>query len=280
MKEIGVIMVIFRHLNSYCDFKVIKYNKKRDNPEMNFSDFLMTESESTYKTDISLEDALELIKTKCNDTNMKNPLVRGMRGTNDAYIFEGQKGNRRSITRTNFNTVILDEIIKELNPKYPLRSSSVICTTMEDIDSTERFGDNIYVIFPYDDTIIGYLTKSMDLNYTKFNANNKTHSNAMLRAYIHKLDIDDTSFPKIVKDIEKVLSPKYETDDDRALKFMVDVFGDDTKIEQKLRDIYDPSNIGYAFGNMKEVQSKLDGECWIGGKCIAIHYDVWKDQLK
>lgn len=239
---------------------------------MNFSDFLY-ESTDSYKKTIDLDKAFKLIKSNCDNTKNKEPLIRGMRGTDDAYIFEGQNGSRRSITKTNYNTIILDTVIKELNPKYPLRSASVICTTIDDIDATDRFGADKYVIFPYNDTIIGYLTKSGDLNYTRFDVNDVSYSNAMLRNALSRAKISDSSFNEIVNGIEKVLTDKTET-----FELLHNIFGDNTNIEQKLKDIYAPKNLGYDFGTIKDVyKDKVDGECWIGGKCIAIKYNIWKN---
>lgn len=243
---------------------------------MNFTEFLIQESKltNTYKTSIDLDKALELVNTKCSDTKFERPLIRGMRGSDDAYIFEGQNGSRRSITKTNYNTVILDTVIKELDDKYPLRSASVICTTLDDIDSTDRFGNDKYVIFPYNDTIIGYLTKSTDLNYTKFDINGVQQGTGAFRGILTSNKIGDSSFAEIVKDIKSALNDKNE--DKRLLK----LFGDVTDVEQTLKDMYAPKNLGYDFGTMKDVKNKVDGECWIGGKCVAIKYDIWEKLKK
>ena len=239
---------------------------------MQFKDFLLTES---YKTSITFDDAIDTIKEKCTKTEFDHPLVRGMRDNGEAYIFEGETGSRKSITKSNYHNIILDHVISSLDKSYPLRSNSVICTTIKDVDSTDRFGSSKYVIFPYDTTIIGYLTKGIDLNFQAITINgHKTRLRIFKKILQHNF-ISEKSFDDIVDGINNLID---NPDDNLSDQYKISKFfnkGDDVK--SILLHDFSKEEFGYDFGYMNDLyENQAYGECWIGGKCIALRYDLWE----
>src|SRR5574344_2183201 len=126
---------------------------------MKFIDFLH-ENTNSYKTKISIDKAKQLIKDHCKNIDLKRPLWRGMRDTDNSFILHGEKGNRVSITDGNYHTVIIDHNISKNKLNYPLRSKSIICITDKGKSNTEIFGDERYAILPFDNTVIGVVPES------------------------------------------------------------------------------------------------------------------------
>ena len=78
---------------------------------MKFIDFL-NENTNSYKTKISIDKAKQLIKSHCKNIDLKRPLWRGMRDTDDSFILQGENGSRVSITDGNYHNVMIDHNIK------------------------------------------------------------------------------------------------------------------------------------------------------------------------
>ena len=240
---------------------------------MSFKQFLKESYISKYKSDIELYKAVDLINQYCKNVSFDNPLVRGMNGGKDAYILDGSLRDRKSRTKINYHTIIIDHIIKNINDTYPLRSKSIICTTLDDLWATERFGPDVYAIFPYDGSTIAYMTKHSDMNALPLTVGN---SNMRMRDIKYKLSdakINDNSFKDIVNDIKKEI--KNENHD------LIKIFDDEDKVEQYLLDAFSPEHIGYDFGSIKDMyKNKAYGECWMNCKAIAIKYSIWEKMKK
>lgn len=240
---------------------------------MSFKQYLYEMNNSSYKSSVPISDALNLIDKHCKTVRFDEPLVRGMNGGADAYIIDGSLRERKSRTWSNHHTVIIDHIIKNINNSYPLRSRAVICTTLSDVDSTERFGDNVYAVFPYDGNIIAYMTKYSDMNALPLEVGNTNMRMRDIKLKFSDNNISDKSFQSIVSDIKNSIK-----EDDSPLK---NIFDDETKVEKYLLDAFSPDHIGYDFGTIKDMyKNKAYGECWFDCKAIAIKYDIWEKIIK
>lgn len=233
---------------------------------MKFSTFLLEQNTGTYKNkELTGEEALDLFNKHCKNMDFTKPFWRGMRGMVPAYILRGRDGKRVSVDLSNHYTKIIDHMIDEYGKAdYPKRSESIICITNNGRGTTKKFGDDVYAIFPYDDSVIG-ICPSDDIWGTYYTLNDTSYSILTLNTLYKANDIDDGSYKDII---------------DGLTKFMAD----ESNIGNELYDIYDGLDIEDTFKKIYYDQfdfvksNKMtynDNELWISDHCIAIKYNEW-----
>lgn len=255
---------------------------------MKFKDFLNEKeySNGQYKTEISLEDAIHIIKTKCKKVDIHKPFWRGMKGGgNDAYIFKGENGNRKSsdLDFGNYYTVILDHFIKKQNPRNPLRSASIICANTANYKHIKHFGNNRYAIFPYDTTIVGYVNGAdiwqSEIKFPNGEVGLYDFNGMLYKASTTKHSVRQDTFEHIVEDIQFIISMD-EKDRNKYQNYIHKMFdGDPDNVEEYLKKLFDKDGPIYFFGDSSEDDS-AEREVWIGAECIAIKESVYKEILK
>ena len=256
---------------------------------MKFIDFLH-ENTNSYKTKISIDKAKQLINEHCKNIDPKRPLWRGMRDTDDSFILQGENGNRVSITDGNYHNVMIDHNIKSQSLNYPLRSKSIICITNKGRSDTSIFGPECYAILPFDNTVIGVVPKQ-DILYVDLDAQDINEFNLMLNAVLfdnkHNGTITFKTVNEIVDSIYKVVKDPSLSNADKTTPAHFDFFNmfgklDKDGILDKLESLFDLDEYGFKSIVSKDINYNTANECWISGKCIAIHeniYDVIIEEL-
>ena len=257
---------------------------------MKFSKFLSEAiSDGQYKTAISVEDALNLIKTKCKNMDIHRPFWRGMSGgKSDSYIFKGESGKRVSSNPKygNYYTIIMDHFIKKQGSKYPLRSASIIAGNNANYTYTGIYGDR-YAIFPLDTTIVGYI-KAHDIwqillefpgSDTEYNLQ---EINKMLKdTSSDAIEISDASYEDFMRDIKKLFEMSEWSRSQNQDKFCELFEHNFDLVEKTFADIFKDHGDIYFFGHASD-DNNIDDEyeVWIGGECIAIKESVYKKIMK
>jgi hypothetical protein len=261
---------------------------------MNFKEFLLIESESNYKTEINdIEQIKELLNTHCKNADFKYPIVRGMRGKATGYIFEGKKGKRTSISPGSFHNLFVDENIKKKGTEYPLRGACIIGlsdTDKKSVDYIKVFGKDKYVIFPYDDVIIG-VCDEYDILKTIFvdkifpdmpflNDLRRGWSNAK-----YGYDEDNvptyTSIDQVIDDIYEMISKEKYHDDfyfgmfNKVLKNMTKA-----EMEKTFLKLFSIENMRFKFIKNADIKQYQRKEVWVSGKCVGIKLKVYEELLK
>lgn len=273
---------------------------------MKYKTFLLettkhTLDEPSYKTKISEDDAIKLIKEHCKNVDVNKPLFRGMNRGDDFCVIEGQKGGRKSKNTTNHYTLIIDEQLKNKFSHAPLRSKSLICSN--NLSYTSSFGNATYALFPYDDVEIGKCEYQDLWDTNIFFTREFRGSIDFINIMLNEVIKNPASYGEIVKAIAKVLdNPDFEDsgddEDGRVLvyKAFKDIWEDwddgdewedvdkESVVEGVLEQAYDPEHgLNMEFGTYKELEiDELDSnhEFWFGGKCVAIMVQEYKSLLK
>lgn len=233
----------------------------------------------SYKRDISLEKAAELIEVNCKDAlkHINTPLMRGTKLKEDAYILEGEAGTRESRNTSNHYTIILDEILPPLG--YPKRSKSIILGNYENKDYVQEYG-NIFAILPYDNIKIGvcYLH---DIFGTKtfIGSREQNISLEKMNEIFEKMNVPDYTYQDLVQYIEEVLDDTEDEHYDEAVKIF-----SKGEVDDIIRKAYSVKQLRMTLETTKTVYDVLGPrELWIGGKCIAIKIEddeILKDKLR
>lgn len=262
---------------------------------MNFEEFLLIESESNYKTEINdIEQLKELLNTHCKNADFKYPIIRGMRGKATGYIFEGKNSKRTSISPGSFHNLFVDENIKKKGPEYPLRGACIIGlsdTGKKSTDYTEVFGKDKYVIFPYDDVIIG-VCDDYDILKTIFVDKifpDLPILNDLRRGWLNVKygygESDNlatyTSIAQPVNDIYEMIS-KEKHNDDFYFKMFNKVLKNMTKAEMKktFLKLFSIENMRFKFIKNADIKQYKTKEVWVSGKCVGIKLEVYEELLK
>lgn len=254
---------------------------------MKFIDFL-NENTNSYKTKISIDKAKQLIKSHCKNIDLKRPLWRGMRDTDDSFILQGENGSRVSITDGNYHNVMIDHNIKSKSLNYPLRSKSIICITNNGRSDTLIFGPDHYAILPFDNTVIGVVPKpdilNVDLGIRDINEFNSM-LNAVLFGHKHNGKITFKNVNEIVDSIYKVVKDPSLSNAEKTSPSNFDFFNmfgklDKDGILDKLESLFDLDDYGFKSIVSKDINYNSSNECWIGGKCIAIHESIYDVIIK
>ena len=262
---------------------------------MNFEEFLLIESESNYKVEINdIEQIKELLNTHCKNADFECPIIRGMRGKATGYIFEGKNSKRTSISQGSFHNLFVDENIKKKGTEYPLRGSCIVGltdTSKKSINYTDTFGEDKYVIFPYDDVIIG-VCDEYDILKTIFVDKifpDLPILNDLRRGWLNaKYGYDEsdnlatyTSIAQPVNDIYEMISKEKHNDDfyfgmfNKVLKGM-------TKAEMKktFLKLFSIENMRFKFIKNADIKQYKTKEVWVSGKCVGIKLEIYEELLK
>lgn len=255
---------------------------------MKFQQFLIEgTSDGKYKTPITEDEAIELIKTKCTKVNVLEPFWRGMRKQTGSYFkFQGDSGNRLSATLKesgNYYNTILDHYIQDENKNYPLRSKSIICANNANFNHTEHFGNQKFAIFPYDTTIIGYLPK-FDIWLCKLQFGNKTIEFLDFNELLSNAgNINSLDYNELINGIKKVISKTFIPSNglaNKATATLRSYFENEDQVESILKKAF--NDIDYFFGDASK-DDHTEREVWIGGPCIGIEFTKYfnmKGKLK
>ena len=233
----------------------------------------------------SLDELKSLVKEHCSQA-MKNPvkIYRGSPSYDEKYemnygaVIDATKATGRvSANTSNWYTMFLDS-----NPamhQFPKRSGSLICST--DMHKAENYGDNIFLILPFDNTPIGACGKSdifhipislfgkkiemyegnWDWDYFQqiLSKNHKINISDIDITTLFKLDILLTK-QDILHSLVKAIFPKIT--ENQLTNFMDSIF-----------EIYGPHLFKLRTPETVELS---DGEVWLQGKSILINSDLYK----
>jgi len=239
--------------------------------------------EARYRTDISEERAIDLLKANCSDAlkHIDTPLIRASkRSSEQAYIMHGELGERQSAwSRSNFYTITLDEVNGPQG--YPLRSKSVIFGNWANWESMDHYAKagGMYALFPYDGVKIG-VTPKWDLwEGPAFKIGHGTRRRQLngWNNFFRALHLDDSSYEAFVSSIETAIKNEDEWADEHEIKDedkdeldeLVEMF-DNGKVDEQLHRAYDAKNQDFDLVDTHLIYD-ISGthECWTSGKCIA-----------
>lgn len=219
-----------------------------------------------YKESLTEEEVKKIINEKCKNFDPETPIWRGMSNSGDFVKVTGEKGFRKSANTTNHYTVLIDHFSDN---DAPLRSKSIICSTEKSY--AKNFGNTVYVIVPYDDTIIGVVNNpDMWGLEVSFNSGYRGEIDELNVLY-QKKGIKDISYETIKNGIIDLIKKEDEE--------IIEIFGDDvSKIDRELHDAYHPESLHFDYMNTKQYSKYYNNsELWISGPCIAIKENKFKN---
>lgn len=230
-----------------------------------FKEFL---AESAHKQELELAEAIKLIETHCKDAlKSGRQLYRGMTPGSDAYALHGEASTRKSANTTNYYTVILDHFLPEQG--YPKRSASIILAN--GFDTARGYG-SVYAIFPYDNVPIGVCDGSdlWDSELDVGNAGDKMRIDRWNRVW-QEYGLSADSYESFVASI------KDKMEEGKAVgRMLTDIFESPDGIEPALKKAYSAKNLKMNLATTKTINDfDFERELWIGGKCIAIQWNIW-----
>ena len=244
---------------------------------MRFKEFIR---EARHREDISIEKATELLASQASDADNRfdNPLWRGSKNmTEEAYIINGEAGNRTSANTSNHYTLIMDRFLPPHD--YPKRSKSIILANDANKDYARGFGTR-YAIFPYDGVKIGVCSDN-DLWHTYLKIGNAREitiedwNNIFKNLRISDENYVDLKFSIMSEMSENEFAKSTSSTDEIFFK----AFGNNmSKVESILRDAYSPESLKLHLATSADIEKYEDTprELWISGKCIAIREDIWE----
>lgn len=244
---------------------------------MKYKDFISEATEdgiSKMYTKSTYDEVYEILKTHCMK-NLKNEdlLYRGMRKSGDYLLAEGKKGNRKSIEVSNHYTKIIDEQLPKLSPDYPLRSQSLICCT--GLSHARSFGNQIYVVIPYDDVTVG-VAQRYDIWYTKINIGHVNVDMYKLNNLWDDIGADDEF--RSLEHLAKYIASEYKAMEKGHVpenKIFMDMFDGIDDIKQNVIDAYNVKNMKFEFIKLHELNTSIAREIWFSGKAVLIKEDLF-----
>lgn len=253
---------------------------------MKYKDFLIVEavSDGQYKTTITIDEAKDLLKSKCSNANFNKPLFRGMRGKTQSYILQGDRSSRKSLSKEGvFYTLVFNEVIKKENANYPLRTNSIICST--NYEYAKRFGSEVYMIFPYNDTIIAKVDRQDIFDVSTHLGKGRDRTMIQLSNFF-KIPTHIDDFDEMVAYIKKEFDADLEINAaiSEVLKKMgmnpkpseYEYFFDSTdNIEEVIMKAFELDKIGLKFIKNNNIDNSKSNEAWLSKECIAIHEDIY-----
>lgn len=234
--------------------------------------------EEAYSRNIDIKKAYDLLLEHCSDALKypDTPLLRGIKNPkSDAFIFQGELGERSSKNSSNHYTILIDHFLPS---GYPERSKSIIVGTHE--FQVKVYG-KIYAIFPYNGVQIGVLDEG-DIWFNKIEINGKKFPLDHWNDFFVYNKLSDKSYEEFIHDLKEVLSnneanKKYSRPGKNPLS-LNNIFNTDT-LEEDLKKAYTsiPMHSCSTKDVYKYVLDEDDHEMWIGGKCIGIKLNIWED---
>jgi len=237
---------------------------------MRFKDYL---AEDQYKTETDAQGAWELLNKHCKDAlkDLETPIVRGMKGFDGGFgVLHGEVGGRKSRNTTNYYTVILDAVLPK---EFPKRSGSIICANWANRSHAAAYGGRLFAIIPFDGVKIGVCPDS-DMWDTRIEVNGYNESiedwNYNLRNSVAN---DKLSFEEMMERLEKLRAKESGISD-----WLADL--DPGTIKQEFIKAYTKPFKLATTDESKVYNDKKRREVWIGGKCVVINMNVYKDMME
>lgn len=242
---------------------------------MRFKEFL-TEKAASKKPRFDphlIKEASDILNKYCKDAiwmlQKDHPIYRGQKSlphNRDFYTIDPSKTERKSQNTSNHYTVILDNI--ESMSDFPKRSRSLIGSFDE--SNSDQYGA-VYALIPFDGVKIGCV-KSDDLWETEIRFFGRTSPIEVWNDVFHRdFNIDDTwkSFQKFQE--------KLNAGDDGAIRAFRRIFNgaDPTQFLEELNKAYSPARTKFEVRTTKTMPRKMDGEVWVGGKCLMMPKHIW-----
>lgn len=233
---------------------------------MKFLEYL---NESSYKKDISLEDAARKFYEYCKNSDIDKPYWRGMKDSKDSLLLDGTLGKRSSRDTGNYYNILIDEFS---DSSFPKRLSSIICTNYNGKSYAERWSHfhrgELYAVFPYDTSKIA-CTNNIDMWYVnckigKYEANMESWNKSFA-----EYGLSDKTYKEFITSIKENMQNKT----------LSDIFLDDeSNIENYIKDAYSTSSLNFTSGTSKDFNPSAErSELWIGGNCILVKESKLKE---
>lgn len=240
--------------------------------KITFKNFL---NENAYKTNIDDNELVQMLKDNCSESLqylLNTPIVRGMTSSESAMIIHGEEGGRKSANTSNHYTKILDHTL-ELDG-YPKRSKSIICANWENKDYASSFGVE-FAILPFDGVKIG-VCSDFDMWQTIIPFKEHPVKIMNFNSVMLSTRALDKSFNEIVSSIEKTLTE--DKDKDTRSKSFLRKWFYDIGVKQGLEKYFSAESLKFSLMTVEQISElRTEHELWIGGKCIAILFNKYKE---
>jgi hypothetical protein len=245
---------------------------------------------------IQVKEAIKLLNARCKDAlwmlTENKPLYRGddeaekpVHKTGFATV-DPSKTVRKSQNTKNYYTLIFDN-----HPdmkQYPKRSRSFIATT--EIENASGYGDNAFVLIPYDGVKIGVVAAG-DMWSHRISLFDDEFGDRIEAVNSSFSRIPELKLATSWKDWEQ-FDKKLKHNDINAIKNFENAFGgfeDEEAIAFKryyngfLKEVfraYSPYVLGFTCQTTKTLNHNLDSEVWVGGPCMLISESMWKKMIE
>lgn len=243
---------------------------------------------------INTSDTIEIIKKYASDAlwmlKENRPIYRGSvqafdKIASNVSIADPSKTKRKSSNTKNYYTLIFDNHPEMKD--FPKRSRSFIAST--DLDKALSYGgqdyDNLYVLIPFNGVKMGIVHSEdiWDLRIDLFGENwDLKRANTVFR----NLGLTDNSFNEFIK-YEKQINKPGGTSELLKKNFAATILGSKDDIDyytenflKHIFDAYSPKRIGLTVATTATMPHNLNSEVWIGGKCLVIKYNHWKNVVE
>lgn len=224
---------------------------------ISFKQFLQED----FQTKMTIEEMVKLAKQSCSDAMTSDTKIYRGQWPVFTGLVQGEKGERVSRNTSNHYTLIFDHVLGPLG--YPLRSKSIICSTSGSIAA--GYGAT-HRILPFDDVKIG-VCPSRDMFDTEVKFIDRKLPVYRLNDRFGDYRIADTTYAQLFDD----LLEKYNPVKDKSKE----------EVEKLIQDRFSPEATGIKLATTKTLSAIASGEIsrelWLGGKCLMISLDHWKD---
>lgn len=261
---------------------------------MKIKELLEAKVNDLYTSAVDPSMVLDLLQTHCSQalhTMGKTPMARFSRkGYEIVSIVDPTVGERKSQNTTNQYTLLMDN--SPYMKDFPKRSRSIICHSIYPPYYESGASDNMYMIYPFDNTVIG-VCPDEDLWDTKVtipglglhdrswetmnNVLQKLHvpddSYAELYAYMKSDDLVEAyhNFTKYMKSLGG-----------RSYPMNKEVFvplEDPKMLLEHIQYCMRPEVTGLSVTSIGAWRNIGKKECWIGGKFLAISSNYFFKEL-
>lgn len=237
---------------------------------------------------ISEQEATAIFKTKCKQFAPFRILYRGLSHSFDYGFIDPSKSNSIMTENDSYYSFLVDWFWK----KFPKRAKSVICTPDRSVAS--NFGNNIYIVIPFDNSTFG-ITPSQDFwNGFKYVSKNlglrdMLAFDKMLGELIGKPVAPRPLFFKLLTNITPTMNDKEKLKGILAKvkgkqlkyeKFLEYIYKSKKDFKTTLMDLLDPSKNGFDLKRYNTIHAllfKSDKELWTNDKCLLINERVFVD---
>lgn len=251
-------------------------------------------NESLKYEPLQIKKAINQLNTHCKNAlwmlHENKPLYRGSRNenlvnllNNNGFVYvDPSKAQRQSANTSNYYTLIFDNIPSMA--KFPKRSKSFICSTSKYIaDGYSDYGPAA-ILIPFDNTLIGAVNRQDMWDTVIKLAGQSDKVEDWNRSY-EGLNLPQTSYNDFISALSKipqlsnVVNPgAYGTDYRLAMIAAKKPNFTGLHLAKEIPIAYSPEKTKFTLHTTSNLQG-VRGECWVGGPCILINYDMW-NQLR